>query len=334
MKKSLIGADLGGTNIRVGAISLQGKILHFKKESTNPENGKDLVIRKLLLMLKKTIREEKAQGRKPVALGIGAPGVIRIRQGIVVSSPNLPDWIHVPLKKIAGREIGLPVVVENDANAAAYGEQWMGAGKGANSMICITLGTGVGGGIILNHRVWHGEDGMAAEVGHTTVNPDGPRCKCGNTGCLEVYASATGIISEVRRRLKREESVLKDLDRKQEGKITAEDVFRSARAGDLLSLRVIRQMGRYLGIGIANLVNIFNPELIVLSGGVTAAWKDFMPMVLEEVRSRAFEVPRDRAKILKAKLGDHAGIIGAAGVALQMLKGFKGSRVQEFKRTT
>ncbi|MEK6776196.1 MAG: ROK family protein [bacterium] len=334
MKKSLIGADLGGTNIRVGAISLQGKILHFRKESTNPENGKDLVILKLISMLEKTILKEKEQGRKPVVLGIGTPGVILIKQGTVVSSPNLPDWINVPLKKIVGREIGLPVIVENDANAAAFGEQWVGSGKNANSMICMTLGTGVGGGIILNRRIWHGEDGMAAEVGHTTVNPDGPQCKCGNTGCLEVYASATGIVSEVKRRLKREESTLKDLYREKEGEITAEDVFRSAKAGDPLSRRVIQQMGRYLGIGIANLVNIFNPELIVLAGGVTAAWNDFMPIVQEEVRARAFEIPRDRARIVKAKLGDHAGIIGAAGVALQMLKGFKGSRVQGFKRAT
>ena len=187
-------------------------------------------------------------------------------------------------------------------------------------MICITLGTGVGGGIILDKRVWHGEDGMAAEVGHTTVNPDGPQCQCGNTGCLEVYASASGIVSEVHRRLKRKESLLKNSFQGREDVFSSKDVFRAAKAGDAVCLRVIQQMGRYLGIGIANLVNIFNPEMIVLAGGVTAAWKDFIPIVKEEILVRAFEVPRKRARIVKAKLGDHAGIIGAAGVALQHLK--------------
>lgn len=328
MKKSLIGVDLGGTNIRVAAISLQGEVLNRRKVPTDPQNGKDLVIRRLVTMLQETLGRETAEGRKPLALGIGVPGVIFIRKGIVVSSPNLPDWVKVPLKQIIRKEIPLPVVVENDANAAAYGEKWVGAGRGANSMICITLGTGVGGGIILDGSIWHGEDGMAAEVGHTTVNPEGPQCKCGNTGCVEVYASASGIVREVQRRLTREDSILKKSFQGREDIFTAKDVFRAAKAGDPVCLRVIQQMGHYLGIGIANLVNIFNPELIVLSGGVTAAWKDFMPRVKEEVRVRAFEVPRERARIVRAKLGDHAGIIGAAGVALQELKGSKGSRGQ------
>jgi len=278
------------------------------------------VIRKLLGMLDDTLQQEKEARRKPVAVGIGAPGVIFVKRGIIVSSPNLPDWIQVPLKRIVSRKIDLPVVIENDANAAAFGEKWVGTGKGASSLICITLGTGVGGGIVLNGEVWHGEDGMAAELGHTTVNPDGPQCKCGNTGCLEVYASATGIVGEVKRHLKREDSVLKKSFQGREDVFRSEDVFRAAKAGDMVCLRVIHQMGRYLGIGIASFVNIFNPDMIVLSGGVTAAWDDFIDIVEEEVHVRAFEVPRKRAVIRKAKLGDQAGVIGAAGVALQALR--------------
>jgi glucokinase len=326
MKKSLIGVDLGGTNIRVAAISLRGEVLYRKKEPTDSQNGRELVIERLIQMLHESLKREKQAGRKPVAMGIGTPGVIYIKEGLVVSSPNLPDWINVPLKEIVRKEISLPIVVENDANAAAYGEQWVGAGQDANSMICITLGTGVGGGIILDGRVWHGEDGMAAEVGHTTVNPEGPQCQCGNTGCLEVYASASGIVREVKRRLKREDSLLKKSFQGREDHFTARDVFRAAKTGDPVSLRVIQQMGHYLGVGIANLVNLFNPELIVLAGGVTAAWKDFIPIVREEVQVRAFEVPRKRAKIVRAKLGDHAGIIGAAGVALQASKEKRGTK--------
>ncbi len=321
MRKSLIGVDLGGTNVRVAGVSLQGEVFHRRKESTERECGKEVVIDKLIRMVRRALEREKREGRKVVALGVGVPGVILVRRGIIVSSPNLPDWLNVPLKKMIRKEFSLPVVVENDANAAAFGEKWIGAGKGSNSLVCLTLGTGVGGGIILDGRVWHGEDGMAAEVGHTTVNPDGPQCKCGNTGCLEVYASATGIVSEVRRRLKREESVLKKSFQGREDLFRAEDVFRAAKKGDRVSLKVIEQMGRYLGIGIANLVNLFNPDMVVLSGGVTAAWKDFIEIVEEEVRVRAFVIPRERAKIRKARLGDNAGLIGAAGVALQAVRG-------------
>jgi glucokinase len=321
MKKSIIGVDLGGTNIRVAAISMQGTVLRRTKQATDPEAGKDLVIEKLLQMLEAALKREREAGRRPQAVGIGAPGVIFVRRGVIVSSPNLPDWVEVPLKAIVRRRISLPVVVENDANAAAYGEKWVGAGKGAHSLICLTLGTGVGGGIILNGRVWHGEDGMAAELGHTTVNPDGPQCKCGNTGCLEVYASATGIVREVQRHLIREDSILKTSFQGREDVFNARDVFRAAKAGDLVCLRVIHQMGRYLGIGIANMVNTFNPQIIVISGGVTAAWRDFIPIVKEEVTVRAFKVPRIRAKIVRAKLGDDAGVIGAAGAALQAMKG-------------
>ncbi|NOY53645.1 MAG: ROK family glucokinase [Deltaproteobacteria bacterium] len=320
MRKSLIGVDLGGTNIRVAGISFRGEIFQRRKASTEGECGKDAVIEKLVRRIRHALEREKREGRKAVAIGVGVPGVILARRGIIVSSPNLPDWLNVPLKEMIRKEFALPVVVENDANAAAFGEKWVGVGKGANSLICLTLGTGVGGGIILDGKVWHGEDGMAAEVGHTTVNPDGPQCKCGNTGCLEVYASATGIVSEVRRRMKREGSLLKKSFQGREDFFRAEDVFRAAKKGDRVSLKVIEQMGRYLGIGIANLVNLFNPDMVVLSGGVTAAWKDFIEIVNEEVRARAFVVPRKRAKILKAKLGDNAGLIGAAGVALEMIR--------------
>jgi len=320
MRKSLIGVDLGGTNIRVAGVSLRGEVFHRRKASTERECGKDAVIENLIRMVRRALEREKKDGRKPIALGVGVPGVILVRRGIIVSSPNLPDWLNVPLKKIIGKEFALPVVVENDANAAAFGEQWVGAGKGANSLICLTLGTGVGGGIILDGKVWHGEDGMAAEVGHTTVNPDGPQCQCGNTGCLEVYASATGIVREARRRLKREDSLLQKNFPGREDRFRAEDVFRAAKRGDRVSLKVIGQMGRYLGIGIANLVNLFNPDMVVLSGGVTAAWNDFIEITREEIRTRAFVIPRERATIRKAKLGDNAGLIGAAGVALQAVR--------------
>jgi glucokinase len=233
--------------------------------------------------------------------------VIHAGTGVVVKSPNFPDWNNLPLKKELEAALGLPVSIENDANAAALGEQWRGAGRGIASMILLTLGTGVGGGIVLDGRIWPGADGMAGEIGHMTIIPDGRRCGCGNTGCLEMYASSRGIVMTYQERSSRPAAV------------TSEEIYRAARNGDMLAVDVMKGMGRLLGIGIANLVNIFNPEMIVIGGGVKDAWPLFMEAAREEIRKRAFEYPAARTQIVPSVLGDDAGMIGAAAVALQKL---------------
>ena len=303
----VIGVDLGGTNLRTALVSQNGDVADKVKEPTRASDGHAKVVRKLIENIK--LQQDRAlrDGIKIAAVGVGAPGVIHAETGVVVKSPNFPDWNNLPLKKELEIALALPVSIENDANAAALGEQWRGAGRGLASMIFLTLGTGVGGGIVLDGRIWPGADGMAGEIGHMTIIPDGRKCGCGNIGCLEMYASSRGIVMTYQERSARLQV------------ITSEEIYQAARDGDALAGDVMNDMGRLLGIGIANLINIFNPEMIVIGGGVKDAWPLFMEAVREEIKKRAFEYPAARTQIVPSVLGDDAGMIGAAALAFQKL---------------
>lgn len=313
MGSGVIGVDLGGTNLRVALLSSDGVILDKQKEATQASQGWKKVVERLVKAISRQMEIAAQRGLDITTVGVGTPGVIRMEKGIVVKSPNFPDWNNLPLREHLEQALHIPVIIENDANAAALGEQWLGAGRGIGSMILLTLGTGVGGGIVLNDKVWHGADGMAGEIGHMTLIPDGRSCTCGNTGCLEMYASARGIVQSYSEELAKSASelppVLKD--------VTSENVYQAARGGDAIAARVMRDMGRMLGIGIANLVNIFNPEMIVIGGGVRDAWPLFIGATHEEVMKRAFQVPAERTQIVPSLLGDDAGMVGAAAAALQ-----------------
>lgn len=312
MSSAVIGVDLGGTNFRAGLLSPDGAVLDRHKEATHASEGWEKVVSRVNAGIRKQLDTALKKGVTVDAVGVGAPGVIKVEQGIVVKSPNFPDWNNLPLKTLLEKELGIPVFIENDANAAALGEQWLGAGRNIRSMILMTLGTGVGGGIILDNQIWHGADGMAGEIGHMTIIPEGRRCSCGNVGCLEAYASARGIVQSYREAL--EPSVRKSsLTIKQ---VTSEEVYDAARNGSRIAQLVMQDMGRILGIGIASLINIFNPERIVIGGGVKEAWALFIDAVRKEITRRAFEAPAKRTEIVPALLGDDAGIIGAAAVAL------------------
>ena len=303
----VIGVDLGGTNLRTALVNQNGEVADKVKEPTRASDGHAKVVRKLIENILAQQDSALRNGFKVAAVGVGAPGVIHARTGVVIKSPNFPDWNNLPLKKELESALALPVSIENDANAAALGEQWRGAGRGITSMILLTLGTGVGGGIVLDGRIWPGADGMAGEIGHMTILPDGRRCGCGNTGCLEMYASSRGIVMTYQERSSRSTA------------ITSEEIYRAARDGDALSGDVMKDMGRLLGIGIANLINIFNPEMIVIGGGVKDAWPLFIESTRAEIRKRAFEYPAARTQIVPSLLGDDAGMIGAAALAFQKL---------------
>lgn len=304
MGSGVIGVDLGGTNLRTALLTTDGEILERHKEATQVSEGYQSVIERLVRSIERQRQTAVGRGLNVSAVGVGAPGVIHAINGVVVKSPNFPDWNNLPLKKYLEEALGLPVCIENDANAAALGEQWRGAGRGIGSMILLTLGTGVGGGIILDGRIWEGADGMAGEIGHMTIVPEGRECGCGNRGCLEMYASARGIALSYR-------------ERRPGAKITSDQVFREAAQGDGTAREVMSEMGRYLGIGIASLINIFNPEMIVIGGGVKDAWPLFIEATHEEVRKRAFAYPAERTKLVPSALGDDAGMMGAAAAALQ-----------------
>ena len=315
MDRVVIGVDLGGTNTRTALVDREGTVLDKHKEATVAAGGHERVIAKLIVNINRQRENAGRLGRTVIAVGVGAPGVIHEQTGVVVKSPNFPDWNNLPLRKTLELELGIPVIIENDANAAALGEQWRGAGSGIKSMIFLTLGTGVGGGIILGGRIWHGADGMAGEVGHMTISPDGRPCGCGNTGCLEMYASSRGIVMTFGEIWSQQDAAAP-----LPTGITSEQVYQAARSGDHIAVRAMQDMGRSLGIGIANLINIFNPEMVVIGGGVRDAWDLFIDATRDEIRRRAFEYPAERTKIVPSVLGDDAGMVGAAAVALQKIE--------------
>ncbi len=301
--RAFIGVDLGGTNLRTALVSPQGDIFNRLKEPTKASEGREKVMARLIGNIERQLAHARSRGLTIAGAGVGAPGVIHADTGVVVKSPNFPDWNDFPLKQDLERELRLPVSVENDANAAALGEQWRGAGRGIGSMIFLTLGTGVGGGIVLNGRIWHGADGMAGEVGHMTIVPEGRVCGCGNRGCLEMYVSSRGILQSYEEASGRSHAV------------SSEDVYEAARAGEAAARKVMDETGRTLGIGIANLINIFNPEMVVIGGGVKDAWSLFIEEARAEIKRRAFAYPAERTRIVPSELGDDAGMIGAVAAA-------------------
>lgn len=299
----VIGMDLGGTNLRVAAVAASGELLHQHREETAAREGPDALIARIVAAVE-LVRGRCAAAGVPVrGVVLGAPGIIASRAGRVVSSPNLPGWDDVPLRDRVGAALGLPVLLENDANAAAFGEHWRGAGRGCGSLVLFTLGTGVGGGLVLGGELWRGAEGMAGEIGHMTVEPGGRTCRCGNAGCLESYASATAIVDRYC-----------ELAGAPEGTVSAADVHGLARDGDPNARQSFREAGRALGIVFASLVNLLNPEAIVVGGGVLPAWDAFMPAAEQEMRRRAFAAPAARVRLAPAALGDQAGVTGAAGL--------------------
>jgi glucokinase len=307
LNNHVLAADVGGTNTRMAVVTDEGEILTLLKKSTHCKNGRDEMIRFLVSFSRETIEESQLPTEKICGMGIGFPGPLNAESGIIFNPPNLTGWDNVPLKDILEEELKIPVSVENDANSAALGEWWKGAGVGTNSMVCITLGTGVGGGIILDGRVWHGASCTAGEIGHTTVIRNGIKCTCGNKGCLEAYASSRGIIERVNIAL----SEKSDKDKFQS--ITElKQLDQLVMQGNKIILNVIKETGVILGIAVANLANLLNPEMVVLFGGVTNLGENLITPLREEVKKRAFKKATESLRIEVAKLGDNSGILGAA----------------------
>jgi glucokinase len=292
-----IGIDLGGTNLRAAAIDRSGKMLAKVAGNTHLSAGREAVVADMVAGVRQLRDQFGAEGLAGV--GVGVPGFIILEKGIITDSPNLPGFGNFPIRDDIERQLGSPVVLENDANAAALGEKWMGAGRDYNDLVLLTLGTGVGGGIISGGRVLHGFVGMAGEIGHTTVAPTGNPCGCGNQGCLEKHASATAVVSMARM------MGLGD-------HLTSEDVYNLAAGGNEKAQAIFTAMGQALGTAIATLINIFNFPLYLLSGGMLPAWDLFAPTMLAECRRRSFIFRTTNTKIDKATLGNEAGLYGAA----------------------
>ncbi len=311
--KSAIGIDIGGTNIKIVHIQENGDILTNITELTpdghtaSPQKIKDMLIKIL-----KGILNSDVSG-----IGFGIAGLIDRRNRIVIESPNIPAINGFQVGEIFEKEFSLPVIVENDASTYAYAEKWLGTGKNLNNFIVLTLGTGLGGGIIYKGELFEG----AAEIGHMVVEPEGRFCPCGSFGCLESYASGRAVVDRMISALEKGgKSILKEYYDGNFYKITPEDVYKAALEGDGLSREVFREVGRYLGIGIANLVNIFSPEAIIIGGGLIGAWDLFIDELKKEYLKRALESLSDNVQILQASLKKESGSIGAAGLIFRSVK--------------
>jgi glucokinase len=308
--ESLVFAvDLGGTHLRVALVDDTGRILQQLKQETPKGDSANCIIGALA----RAADAWHALKPKVIATSIMVPGAVDSDKAVVLQAPNLPSLIDFPLKAELERQLGWPVYLENDANAAAVGEMWLGAARGCRDVVSVTLGTGVGGGVILDGKLWRGSHGSAGEIGHTTVDPfGGLKCKCGNTGCLELYASATAIVRMTKEKLSSfPQSELKT------GGLTAERVYEAGRNGDELARMVFQRFGMYLGIGLANLINFIDPEIIVIAGGAVNGWDLFAAEMYREVEERAFSATAQQVRIAKAECGDNAGLLGAARLALQ-----------------
>jgi len=312
-RRSVLAVDLGGTKIITAAVLSTGEIISRKYSLTLADEGPRPIINRLSSAVAETMAQAKLKMSDIAGIGIAAAGIIDTKEGIVTTSPNLPGWRDVPLRDIIAERLGLTTYLINDASAAALGEHRFGAGRGVDNLIYLTVSTGIGGGIIIDGELYLGADGCAGEIGHMIIETHGPQCNCGKFGCLEALASGSAMTKESVRRLNQGEksSIIRLVDGRLEG-ITAETVSLAARKGDSLACDIVARAATYLGIGLANLVNIFNPELIVIGGGVSKMGNMLLAPARKAIREIAFKLPARTARIVRARLGSNAGIIGAA----------------------
>ncbi|MDN5327074.1 MAG: glucokinase [Moorella sp. (in: firmicutes)] len=317
MSQYVAGVDLGGTNIAAILMDAAGQTGGWMTWPTEASGGPYRVIERIIALIKFTMEQNGITEQQLLGIGLGVPGLVNSREGKSVFSPNLPGWRDIPVAEMVGRGCGVPVIIDNDVRMAAWGEKLLGAGRGWEDVICLTLGTGIGSGIFIQGKMFKGRDESAGEIGHVTVEKDGPRCNCGNFGCLEMYASGRGIARQARETLEQGgSSLLLELAGGDASSITAATVCRAAIQGDPLARQVMEKTALYLGIALAGLANILNPQRIVLGGGVMGAGELLLEPVRRVVRERAMPLNRE-VEIVAAELGERAGAIGAAALARQ-----------------
>jgi len=297
-----IGMDLGGTTFKALAVTPDGTVLDRAQADTQAVDGPQAVVQRMVETTRRLQAEVSSPTRHLAAVGFGIPGILDLPAGRVRRSPNLPGWEGFDLRAALVPHLEAPIAIENDANAAALGEAWLGAGRGMQHFLMLTLGTGVGGGIIVAGKVLHGACGYAGEPGHTVVDPNGPRCGCGSHGCLEQFTSGTAIAR---------------MAEPSYGQITAHEVALAARRGESQALEVYRQVGQYLGIACASFANLFNPQGLVIGGAVANAFDLFIEAMQTTMRQRTFVEVYNSLRIVPAECGTDAGGLGAAYQAMQ-----------------
>lgn len=315
----ILGVDIGGTNLVVAAVPYSGgSVGAIRSCETLPERGADAAVDDIARMAGEVMDEVSRDGgerpRDFVGVGIGCPGPLDLEHGVIVATPNL-GWDDYPIRDRVSEAVGLPAALDNDANCATYGEWWQGAARGLTSVVGVTLGTGIGGGLIVEGHLVRGAAGCAGEIGHMTIDMTGRRCACGNYGCLEAYASGPNIAARAREGLEAGvESILAELVDGDLARITAATVYDALTRGDEYAREVMSESAKILGVGIANLLNLFNPQMVVVVGGVTRASHHLFGPLRAEVRRRAFRPAVDSCQIVPGALPETAGVIGAAGI--------------------
>lgn len=311
----VIGIDLGGTKISGALADLDGKVLSQHTMSTNASEGEQAVLGRMINVIEK-VMELAGKGAEDVkAIGIGSPGPLDARKGVILTTPNLPFRNFQLVKPIADK-FNIPTYLDNDANVAAIGEYMLGAGKGTTNMVYMTVSTGIGGGAMLDGKIYRGSTSNALEIGHTTVLPDGPRCNCGNYGCIEAIASGTAIARQAREAIEKGlETSLKNYEN-----ITSYEVFKEYQNGDKVAKDILDSSFNYLGIAVANTITSFDPEMVVIGGGVSQMGAVLFDKVQEVVNKRCFKAMSEFCKIVPAALGTDAGVMGAVALALLEVK--------------
>ena len=311
----ILGIDIGGTNLVLGAVTEDGHTVRgLVSEPTGAPEGPDAVIDRIIRLARRVMDETRAEDASAewLGVGIGAPGPLDRKSGIVIVTPNL-NWTNMPVRDRIGGPLGLTAALENDANCAMLGEHWVGAAAGARHAICFTIGTGIGGGIVIDGKLVHGAADVAGELGHITIEVNGRRCGCGNDGCLEAYASGPAIARRSIEAIEAgESSEMPIMVNGDTSLITAQTVFEAAASGDKLADEIVRDTARYLGVGVANLLNILNPEVVVIAGGVTRAGDHLFVPLRKEVARRAFKPAVQSCRIVPGALPGTAGVVGAA----------------------
>jgi glucokinase len=316
-----LGIDLGGTKILTAVADPRGEMRSRDHSITPAAKGTDAVIQAILQSAARALQQAGISASELSAIGVGAPGLSNPQTGVLYTSPNLPGWRDVPLRDIIEEKFSKKSFLINDANAAAVGELSFGAGKGARDLIYITISTGIGGGLIIDGRIYTGPAGTAGELGHMTIDDEGPSCNCGNIGCWETLASGTALAREARRRITEgAETTILDHAGGDVEKVTAETVHKAAVRGDSLASELIARTSYYVGVGLANLINIFNPELIVIGGGLSNMGDMLLEPAFREAKQRAFKQSYWAVRFARAELGRNSGVLGAAAFAFQQMK--------------
>lgn len=312
-QKYYAGIDIGGTNVKFGVFDKSGEIIYKEQKPTMAEKGPEPLMHLITNIGERLLYFAAEEDIEIRYLGVGSPGAVDIKSGKVVGPcPNIRGWSGMEIGENLRDRLNMPIYVDNDVHAMAVGEMFFGSARGTKSLVCVTVGTGIGGAVIVDGQVIHGANSSAGELGHVTINFDGPECACGNRGCIESYCSSKYILTRLKAKLANgmTESFKVILEDDIES-VTIKKLFAAAKEDDPVAMEVIRETARYLGIGLAGIINTLNPEILVIGGGITDGGAGFTDMVYENIKEHAFDSAVEKLKVVKAALGNDAGFIGA-----------------------